>query len=123
MPMVGFDSQPFSVLVDDNGRLPMPVRNDDGPDSYTATVIIASGTIFDAIAALRSRVTPVTAMGMFGGVLVTEAGPGPKVLVYPTGNGAEASRYAVLVDFQGSPFADRDGGRTADVTFLLGDAP
>lgn len=115
-----FDSHAFDVFLDDQGFLPIPVPDEDGLDTYTATIQMASGSISTAIRALHSKVTILPAMGG-GGLLVTERGPGVKTLVYPTGNGDESTRYAILIGFQEHPFHMRDTDRRADCVWLLGE--
>jgi hypothetical protein len=120
MATVAFNSNEMRVYVDSDGRLPYPVPDENGLLTYTATLLLDSGSIQAALLALHSKVTVLPAMGG-GGLLVTERGVGPKHLIYPTGNGETEERFAILIDFQAHPLSFRDSDRTADATWILGD--
>jgi hypothetical protein len=118
---IAFNDIPFDVLLDDEGRVPMPVADDTGLDSYTATILFATRSDYTDFRALQSTVTVMPALGGGGVIKVKPGGSGPFVLTFPAGNHADHSRYAVLVGFEGVQFNDRDGFARADVTFYVGD--
>lgn len=120
MATVAFDSNEIRIFTDSDGRLPLPVPDDNGMETYTATLLIASKAIQDALKLLHSKVTVLPAMAG-GGLFVVERGPGKKHLIYPIGNEETEERYAILISFTPLAFGFRDTDRTIEATWLLGD--
>ena len=92
---VGFNAVPFDVRVDDAASLPYPIQDDDGIETYTASLIVASKTNVDALKALKSTVTILPALAG-GGLVVVEHGAGAKTLIFPRYSGVEQTETAIL---------------------------
>lgn len=119
---VGFDAISFTVPVVDDRVLPAPVPDEAGFDWYEATIRLASLAAYDSLAAKLSGVDVIPAMAMRGGgIVVTRWGPGKKTLVYPRGNGVEATIQAILVFVSPTPWMVA-GFVECDVRFLKAQA-
>lgn len=117
---VGFNAVAFAVYPDSDGFLPAPVSGEgNNPGTYQATIRLTSAADLVSLAALKSVVTIVPAIGFVsGGTLVVEAGPGAKTLIYPKEDGGETTVSAILTDI--APVAHMSQVEfRADATFLV----
>jgi hypothetical protein len=78
-----FGTVSFDVMATD-GTLPFVVTDEDGLEWYTATIKVGSQSDYNDLLLLRSKITPVPAMGLLGGgTIVVEKGAGVRDLTIP----------------------------------------
>jgi hypothetical protein len=105
--MVSYDSLPFNVLVDDEGRLPRPVRQEDKTLLYSAEISIPISDLTDW-ESRQSWFTVAPALGIKGGRITVDTGPGALSCTIPQQGAAERTALALLQSI--TPLADLLGG-------------
>lgn len=116
---VGFENIPFGVYVTSDAQFPFPTPDENGFEWYEAALRFETRDEYFDLYDLLSGIDVIPAMAMRGGGLITRRwGPGRGTLVYPRGNGDEASRDGILVSL--SPLTDMiRNAMTADARWLM----
>lgn len=117
----GFSVVDFKVIPNGD-QLPVPSKDPlSGRENYRANVFIPSSAQLSTLRSYLSGVTIIDALGG-GGIIVVERGPGKKTLTYPTANGGETSRSAILISVEAEVRMLHSNYIEAAVEFILVDS-